>query len=80
MTAFNYIPGSLLKIATALKVADLAKLLSVSQRQVYKLVQEGKIPHFKVGKSLRFDPDTIAAWLEKNMAENSPDGTAKKKP
>jgi excisionase family DNA binding protein len=30
-------------------VADVAEVLSVSQRQVYKTVEEGKIPSFKIG-------------------------------
>jgi excisionase family DNA binding protein len=47
----------------ALTVSDVAELLKVSERQVYKLAAENLIPSFKVGGSVRFDPATIAAWL-----------------
>lgn len=62
-----HIPDDLRKMKKALTVAEVAKLLSVSQRQVYKLVQGSEIPHFKVGKSVRFDPDLVADWLRARM-------------
>jgi excisionase family DNA binding protein len=49
---------------TAMTVEEVAELLHVSERHVYKLVQDGILPHFKVGKAVRFDPDKIADWLE----------------
>jgi len=44
-------------------VSEIAALLAVSERQVYKLAVEGRIPCFKIGNSIRFDPSAIAAWL-----------------
>ena len=49
--------------ATALTVSEVALLLNVSERQVYKLAAEGHIPCFKPGNSIRFDPAAVAAWL-----------------
>jgi excisionase family DNA binding protein len=49
--------------ATALTVAEVAVLLNVSERQVYKLAADGRIPCFKIGNSIRFDPAAFAAWL-----------------
>lgn len=55
----------------ALTVADVAKLLNVSERQVYKLVAEHRIPCFKIGGSIRFDPLAVALWLRMKMAPGS---------
>jgi excisionase family DNA binding protein len=52
----------------ALTVADVAELLNISERQVYKLVSEYRIPSFKIGGSVRFDPCAVAVWLRQKMA------------
>jgi len=31
---------------------------------VYRLVRQGKIPALKIGKSIRFDPEAVDAFLE----------------
>ena len=56
---------------TALTVSDVAELLNISERQVYKLAAEKSIPCFKVGASVRFDPSSFAAWLRQRMAPAS---------
>ena len=58
---------SLEKRTTALTVSDVAKVLHVSVRQVYSLVASNKIPHIRVGGSIRFDPCEFAAWLRQSM-------------
>jgi excisionase family DNA binding protein len=55
----------------ALTVNDVATMLSVSPRQVYKLAAEHRIPCFKIGGSVRFDPVAIATWLRQKMAPAS---------
>ena len=57
--------------ARALRVKDVASLLCVSERQVYKLAAEHRIPCFKIGGSIRFDPLAISAWLGHKMAPAS---------
>ena len=52
----------------ALVVTDIAELLSISERQVYKLVAAHRIPCFKIGGSIRFDPVAISGWLRQKMA------------
>jgi excisionase family DNA binding protein len=49
---------------TAMTVEEVAALLHVSERHIYKLVQDGILPHFRVGSSVRFDPEKMADWLE----------------
>jgi excisionase family DNA binding protein len=46
-----------------LDVAALAQRLGVTERFVRRLVAERRVPFYKVGKFVRFDPDRIDAWL-----------------
>ena len=55
---------SLSRRSSAMTVEEVAALFHVSERHIYKLVQDGILPHFKVGKAVRFDPGKIADWLE----------------
>lgn len=47
----------------AMTVPQLAKLLSVSRQHVYKLTAETRVPFFRIGGAIRFDPGVIAEWL-----------------
>ena len=46
-------------------VEDVAKELSISVRQVYRLISSDKIPYAKVGRLVRFSPAKISEWLQK---------------
>jgi excisionase family DNA binding protein len=52
---------------TALTVAKLAQILQVSTRQIYELVQDGRLPAIKVGTLIRLDPGTTATWIRSRM-------------
>jgi excisionase family DNA binding protein len=64
---------SLAQRATALTVSDVASLLNISERQVYKLAADGRIPCFKIGNSIRFDPAAFAEWLRQKIGPVSVD-------
>jgi len=52
----------------ALMVSEVAELLAVSERQIYKLISENRIPgSFKVGNSIRLDGKTLAAWVKAKL-------------
>lgn len=55
----------------ALTVEELADLLGVAIRTLYKEVEDDHIPFFRVRTSIRFDPDQIADWLEGKMPSHS---------
>ena len=59
------------KRTKVLTVADAAGLLNISERQVYKLAAEHRIPCFKIGNSNRLGPAAFAAWLLQKMAPGS---------
>lgn len=46
-------------------VGDVARELQVSERYVYKLVSNDKIPYAKVGRLVRFSPVRVCEWLNK---------------
>jgi excisionase family DNA binding protein len=54
------------KTGHALTAEDLAKLLSVSRVTIFKQAAAGRIPSFRVGTCVRFDPRAVAQWL-RNM-------------
>lgn len=52
-----------------LDIAVLAGHLRVKRSTVYAWAEQGKIPHLKLGRLLRFDPDEIEAWLQTQRRE-----------
>lgn len=52
----------------ALLVSEVAALLRVSSRQVYKLAAENRIPHLKIAGCIRFDPAALGIWLRERSA------------
>ena len=51
------------KIAHALTAKNLAQLLQVSEVAIYKLAKTNKLPSFRIGTAVRFDPRAVARWL-----------------
>lgn len=51
----------------ALKVAEIAKLLSVTPQHIYRMAARGSIPSIRISGSVRFDPDEVAAWLQRKQ-------------
>lgn len=51
------------KSSRALTASELAKFLSVNKLTIYRQAQAGRLPHFRLGTCIRFDPRVIAAWL-----------------
>ncbi len=55
----------------ALTVEELAGLLCIAVRTLYKEVEDDHIPFFRVRTSIRFDPHQVADWLETKMPAHS---------
>jgi excisionase family DNA binding protein len=55
---------SVLNHGRALTVAELAMLLALSIKTIYKMVEARRIPYMRVFGSIRFDPATTAAWIQ----------------
>jgi excisionase family DNA binding protein len=54
----------------ALRVAEVAKILDLSVKQIYKLAAKGQIPSLKISSSIRFDPHDIAVWMRSQSSTN----------
>ena len=52
-------------LGCALTADELAKLLAVSHVTIFKQAKAGRIPSFRIGTCVRFDPKTTADWLRK---------------
>jgi excisionase family DNA binding protein len=44
---------------------ELSEVLCISRKHIYKLAKAGRIPHYRISGSVRFDPEAVAQWLEK---------------
>jgi excisionase family DNA binding protein len=53
-------------LSNLLTVEELSKVLKVKRSWIYEKVRQGRIPHYKLGKYLRFDLFEIKKWLEGN--------------
>jgi excisionase family DNA binding protein len=51
------------KTGHALTADQLARVLNVSKVTVFKQAKAGRIPCFRIGVSVRFDPHAVAKWL-----------------
>jgi excisionase family DNA binding protein len=63
MSDASSLPDRIEKIDHALTAANLSKLLSVSRVTIFKHAAAGRIPSFRVGTCVRFDPRAVARWL-----------------
>jgi len=51
------------RIGRALTAKELAGILTVSAISIFKQAKAGRIPSFRIGTSVRFDPKSVAQWL-----------------
>jgi excisionase family DNA binding protein len=57
------LPQRIEGLKRALTAAELAVLLAISPITIYKMAKSGRIPCFRIGTAVRFDPHQIAEWL-----------------
>jgi excisionase family DNA binding protein len=53
-----------------LSVREAARVLSVSVRTVYGLIESGALPAFRVGGQLRLSRHVLANWLNEQTTRN----------
>jgi excisionase family DNA binding protein len=46
-----------------LTTRQAAKALSISERTLWQLAKDGKIPTVRIGRSVRFDPRDLQDWI-----------------
>lgn len=52
----------------AIRVSELARILTMSRTTLYQMVEDGRIPHYRLGDSIRFDPVRVSNWLADQAA------------
>jgi excisionase family DNA binding protein len=48
-----------------LDIEEVASWLGVEAGFVRRLIAQRRIPFFKIGKYVRFDPEDLAAWIDR---------------
>lgn len=51
-------------VEPAMTVRNVAAFLNVDEKTIYRLVQKGDLPGFKVSGSWRFQRDDVTQWIE----------------
>ncbi|MFZ0172144.1 MAG: helix-turn-helix domain-containing protein [Acidimicrobiales bacterium] len=52
-----------------LTIDELADHLGVNVRHIRRLIAERRVPYFKVGRLIRFDPADVASWLARTRVD-----------
>lgn len=54
-----------LTIPQLVTLKELSTLLSLSVSTLSKWVMDNRVPHYKLGRAVRFNPEEVSAWLAK---------------
>lgn len=46
-----------------MKVRELSGLTGIPRHRIYELARAGAIPHVRLGRAIRFDPEAVRTWL-----------------
>jgi excisionase family DNA binding protein len=66
MVAKGVTMNSYLSNTTAMLIGagDAAKALAISPRKLWELTASGKIPCVRIGRSVRYKPEDLTAWID----------------
>ena len=59
------------RIPQLLSIEELAARLGITVRHVRRLVAEKRVPYYKGGRLVRFDPAESTQWLESRRVPGS---------
>lgn len=52
-----------------LDIHDLSECLSIKRSTLYAMVENGELPHYKIGRLIRFKRNDVDAWMETHRRE-----------
>jgi len=52
-----------------LKPNETAAALAISPRLLWTITQQGELPCVRIGRAVRYDPDDLRAWIERQKAK-----------
>jgi len=47
-----------------LKIEDISSYLKIKNKTLYAMVESGDIPHYKIGRLIRFKKEDVDLWME----------------
>jgi len=53
-----------------LTIGELSKYLNLKRSTLYGLVESGELPHYKIGRLIRFRKSDVDRWMEDHRREN----------
>lgn len=56
-----------------LSVTDVAQLLSISEKTVYRWIQQGRLPAYRLGQQFRFNRSELLEWATAQRVPLSPE-------
>ena len=56
-------------LSSFLIVKEVSEYLALKASTVYSLVEEKKIPHYRIGRQIRFKKSDVDEWMEKQREE-----------
>lgn len=61
-----------LNLARLLKPPEVAEALAISTRLLWSLTNRGDIPSLRIGKTVRYEPKDIEAWIQRQKMRRRP--------
>ena len=62
-----------------LKIEDISAYLNIKSKTLYAMVESGDIPHYRIGRLIRFKREDVDLWMEaKKVIRSNPMGKAKR--
>jgi excisionase family DNA binding protein len=52
------------EVALLLKPRGAARALAICDRKLWELTKRGEVPHVRIGRSVRYVPADLQAWIE----------------
>ncbi|HEY3704422.1 MAG TPA: helix-turn-helix domain-containing protein [Terracidiphilus sp.] len=71
MTPAVDLPTRIERMDGAMSAPTLARLLGMGRSAVYEMASTGRIPHYRLGSTIRFDPAVVAAWLRQREVKRA---------
>jgi excisionase family DNA binding protein len=66
------LPSRIERCKGALTAPALASLLGMSRTTIYEMAATNRLPYYRIGCMVRFDPVTIAEWLRSQSVPLAP--------
>jgi excisionase family DNA binding protein len=57
--------------ALLLTTPQAARSLAISERTLWDLTKRGEIPAVRIGRSVRYDPEDLKAWIDRQKERSS---------